>query len=680
MTINLRRTRGTRAVLRLVLGLALGISLTGVLQSASPQYAHAATPTQIIASAGPLNQIFVGNDLSAQIAHTGDSAFEVYPPGVTPGDDGTFLVVNNTLYAPNLTAHGGTATTGWLGTYFPFAPVSQTAVTGSGTTANPFQVVTTVDVGTTGLHIAQTDSYVVGQESYSTSATISNSTGTAQSAILYSAMDCYLGGSDQGFGFVQGSAPSCTVNPNNSPAGRIEQLVPLTGGNNYVEAHYNTVWTDIGAHSPLPNTCDCAILNPEDNGQGISWNTTIPAGGQVTYSHITNFSPLGQQVLTTTKTADSPTANAGGPDGYTISVANPNATSVVLNSIVDTLPAGFSYVSGSSTGVTTLNPAVSGQTLTWTGPFTDPAAGALTLHFRVTVAATPGTYFNNAGANAAGGYTVLSTGNTAPVVVSAAGTLTTTKTADSPTANAGGADGYTISVANPNAVSVVLNTIVDTLPAGFSYVSGSSSGATTLNPAVSGQTLTWTGPFTDPAAGAVMLHFGVTAATAAGTYFNNAGASAAGGFTVAPTGNTAPVVVGSVIAGTCNVTAKLRGPFYINGTYTAEPSIDAQISRTLGGLHRELFTSTLGSVNVQNAQTTSCGNVGTASASATFTGTASGGSGAYSLGDVVTTTLADSSPTTITEVTDIWNAAHTIQKTHSVGIYNDGPNSYLITS
>jgi uncharacterized repeat protein (TIGR01451 family) len=478
---------------------------------------------------------------------------------------------------------------------------------------------------------------------------------------------------------VQGTTPSCTVNANNSPAGRIEQLVPTTGGNNYMEGRYSAVWAAIGAHAALPNTCDCTLTSPEDNGQGISWNTTIPAGGQVTYSHVTNFSPLGQLVLTTTKTADSGTANAGGADGYTISVANPNATSVSLSSIVDTLPAGFSYVTGSSSGATTANPTIVGQTLTWTGPFNDPAGGAATLHFGVTVASTAGTYYNNAGASAAGGDTVLATGNTAPIVVSIAGALTTTKTADSGTASAGGLDGYTIRVTNPTTTSVTLNSIVDTLPAGFSYVSGSSTGATAANPTIVGQTLTWTGPFTDTAGGVVTLHFGVRAASTAGTYYNNAGGSAVG-HTVTPTGNTAPVIVGSVVGNACNVTAKLRGPYYLNGTYAAEPSIDALINQAPGGVHRELFASPQGGVNVQNTQTTSCTNVGTTSASVTFTGTAFGGSGAYSKYDVVTTTLSYLNPTTITEVTDIWDATHTVLKAHSVGYYNVSANSYLITS
>ena len=48
---------------------------------------------------------------------------------------------------------------------------------------------------------------------------------------------------------------------------------------------------------------------------------------------------------------------------------------MTLNSITDMLPQGFSYIAGSSTGATTANPTVGGQTLTWNGPFTVPGGG-----------------------------------------------------------------------------------------------------------------------------------------------------------------------------------------------------------------------------------------------------------------------------------------------------------------
>ena len=91
------------------------------------------------------------------------------------------------------------------------------------------------------------------------------------------------------------------------------------------------------AQTDFPDTCECATF--QDNGAGLSWALSIPAGQSRTVSHLTNFSPLGVTPLVTTKTADSPTVAAGGQDGYTITVSNPNATSAALASVTDVLPA-----------------------------------------------------------------------------------------------------------------------------------------------------------------------------------------------------------------------------------------------------------------------------------------------------------------------------------------------------
>ena len=39
------------------------------------------TAFTVIDSAGPLNEIFIGEDLAAQISHVGDASQEIYPPG-----------------------------------------------------------------------------------------------------------------------------------------------------------------------------------------------------------------------------------------------------------------------------------------------------------------------------------------------------------------------------------------------------------------------------------------------------------------------------------------------------------------------------------------------------------------------------------------------------------------------
>jgi uncharacterized repeat protein (TIGR01451 family) len=397
-----------------------------------PVPAELQTDVQIISSAGPLNQIFLGVDVAAQIAHTGDASYEVYPPGTTPADYGTFIVVGGALYAPDFAGHGSTAT-GSIGAYTPFTPISQSAVSGSGTSGDPFAVTTVVGVGATGLTITQVDSYVIGQESYRTDVTVANGGGPV-SAILYRAMDCFLGGSDSGFGFVTGNSVGCSTNADNTPPDRIEQLVPLSGGNSYYQAGYSEVWAAIGTHQPFNNTCRCT--EQIDNGAGLSWNIDIPAGGSVTRSNLTVFSPLGAQALFVGKTADAANATAGGADGYTITVTNPNAAAATLSSIVDTLPAGFSYTPGSSSGATTADPTVAGQVLTWPGPINVPAGGAVSLHFAVTVSTVDGIYFNQATADA-GGQTVAGTGPTAPITIGGGGPPPPTNAIPAPTLGTG---------------------------------------------------------------------------------------------------------------------------------------------------------------------------------------------------------------------------------------------------
>ena len=98
--------------------------------------------------------------------------------------------------------------------------------------------------------------------------------------------------------------------------------------------------------------------------------------------------------LTAQIAADSSIAPAGGTDGYTVTIHNPNSQGVTLNSISAVLPAGFSYTGGSTTGATTADPSFDSetQTATWNGPFTDPSKASLSLHFDVGVSDQVGQY------------------------------------------------------------------------------------------------------------------------------------------------------------------------------------------------------------------------------------------------------------------------------------------------
>jgi uncharacterized repeat protein (TIGR01451 family) len=403
-------------------------AISGLCLAAALILPAAALGDQTITSAGPLTAIGITSDLNCSVNHTGDSEGEWY------GDTacGTLIASGGTLYGPASIPAGDSASPRTA-----YTPVSQSNITGTGTNVDPFKITTVVDLGTSNLRLTETDTYVVGQESYRTDMQLLNNGGSSANAIIYHAGDCFLANSDTGYGAhdLNTGSVSCveSVDDGNGgtvPGTRIEQFLPLSAGSNSYENDYDTVWARIGAQMAFDDSCLCD--EDIDNGIGVSWNVTLGAGQSASRSTLTTFSPTGQVPLVTAKSADSSTVSQGGSDGYTITISNPNTSAVALTSITDTLPAGFSYTAGSTTGVTTNNPTINGQDLTWSGSFSVPAAsgqtpGTVTLHFGVTASNTPGDYFNNAGATS-DTHTVAPTGDTAQVtVLGATHTLTVTK-------------------------------------------------------------------------------------------------------------------------------------------------------------------------------------------------------------------------------------------------------------
>lgn len=274
--------------------MVLGIAALSAA-AAAPDAGAAMASVDIGSPSGPLTHVAVGADLSCQIQHTGDTALEFYPSGRTPGDCGTFVASGGKLFGPDFANHESTAADNVTsGAYTPFASAGQGARTGTGTTASPFRVTTNATAPGGNLEITQIDSYVQGQESYRTDVGIKNTGGAAQSIVIYRAGDCYLQNSDIGAGFTgSGGAVGCSANPNNSPPGRIEEWVPITPGNNFLEAKYSDVWSAIATQAPFPNAC-ARCGESIDNGSGISWSATIQPGQTAVFSHYTTFSPTGQ--------------------------------------------------------------------------------------------------------------------------------------------------------------------------------------------------------------------------------------------------------------------------------------------------------------------------------------------------------------------------------------------------
>ena len=103
---------------------------------------------------------------------------------------------------------------------------------------------------------------------------------------------------------------------------------------------------------------------------------------------------------------------------YTITVENRGDKSKKVTKIEDELPPGFTYIALSTGGVTSADPGISGQSLTWnlggSGPTLEPGQSA-TLTFDADASVAEGNYCNEAWVDPGG--TKTSTGKTARVQV-----------------------------------------------------------------------------------------------------------------------------------------------------------------------------------------------------------------------------------------------------------------------
>jgi hypothetical protein len=240
-----------------------------------------ATAEKVIRSDGPLTSIWIGNDLSCQVDHEGNGEGGEFFGGDTTtlegvSDCGTRLAVGDTVF----------------GLYYEdYIPVSQSDVVGLGTMRSPFKITTKVDVGDTGLRIIQTDSYVVGQNFYTTQVTVKNRGTSLQDVILYKWGDCYLNLRDE---FTRGDvdqtrfgdAPVCESTDPALP-GEIS-LLPRSGGSTYQAGDLDATYAapDNVPPSPYENTCD-ACPDEIDSGLGLSWEFSIGPGVSKSKTHRT---------------------------------------------------------------------------------------------------------------------------------------------------------------------------------------------------------------------------------------------------------------------------------------------------------------------------------------------------------------------------------------------------------
>lgn len=281
-------------------GVRFAVALVAALLAAItyPVVAEA-QPQQVITSSGPYTAIYLDDDLGCQVQASGDDSPSFFG-GTDPGACGTFLAIPTQANVSSSMLFGPSPPSGVSPT--PYTPVSQSSVTGAGTSASPYTVTTTVtadDSSSTPLaSVTETATYVVGQPFYDTTIAVTNQTRTTLTATLYHAGDCFLANLDTGYGAYDSptNSPVCTLEPNNNPHARIMAFSPLgtadfaASAANYIEGLFSTVWSDVTSDgTQFPDTVD-GTTN-EDNGMGLSWALSMASKQTQTMEVRTTVSP-----------------------------------------------------------------------------------------------------------------------------------------------------------------------------------------------------------------------------------------------------------------------------------------------------------------------------------------------------------------------------------------------------
>jgi hypothetical protein len=365
-------------------------------------------PAVVGASAEETAVSFPGSPLTVSVGPLGQCQSNYpthgnnfFPEGSPLGDCGFFLAfpTAGTGQPPELQK----TTWGFSGTAGPhlpldgeggneYVPVSQSAVSGSGTTASPYTQTTVFKVSSAGHDyalITETTTYVNGEPQFVSTFNVKNVT-TPKETIYFRAIyagDLYVNGNDFGSGVFLAGPPKFIGGLNTATGiigGFVEAGPPSPPWSSFQEACWNQtpefrcegavpsdngIWHDVRSTADQPRAFNESIEPAEiDNAAGVEWDQLrekgLAAEQEQTFTIINRtqvpstlqIRPVNQTLtqgqtetinVTALDIANQP--YAGKSVRYTVSGANPQSGSVVLNA---TGQAQISYV-GHNAGIDT---------------------------------------------------------------------------------------------------------------------------------------------------------------------------------------------------------------------------------------------------------------------------------------------------------------------------------------
>jgi len=284
----------TRVLLTLLLALSCWAQPAAADAKAQKALSAAAgaPPAVTLINGSPLT-IHVGADFSFQVFNsTVPGQGQIFPSGTAPtgatADMGWFVRSAGTLFAPDFSAHESGTATGGIGVNTPFSAIAVSAVSGSGSSANPFRVTVTGTAGASGLTVSQQVEYVNGENFFRKNFTLTNAGSASLTPTVILGGDIFLAAADSGRTFREAQSGSPGGQDCASPPTYTILYIPLTPADRYTGAFYNTVWTQIGA-GQLDNALAPGCI---DNGAALQWNRSLAAGQGVTLQAATSFGQI----------------------------------------------------------------------------------------------------------------------------------------------------------------------------------------------------------------------------------------------------------------------------------------------------------------------------------------------------------------------------------------------------
>ena len=264
-----------------ILGLLVSVLLAGLA------FASAAQGATVTIPGNPMT-VFVGDfgTVTARFAGAGSNVF------FSPADNDSPNAGFNLGFPVGFGA--GPINYGVAG--IDFTPVSQGPLTGAGTNANPYRVVTEykvpIDTSTDAAFITQAVTYYNGQSRFFVTYVVRNDSGAPLRFRAGEFADLYLG-DDSGTGIFRAGPPRLVggFNAASGQSGGIEEVIDPW--DRYQEGSYSTVSANLAnlAGPGLTNTIDPSDV---DNGVAVQWDRHFANGlgpsGQATFHTAWSFS------------------------------------------------------------------------------------------------------------------------------------------------------------------------------------------------------------------------------------------------------------------------------------------------------------------------------------------------------------------------------------------------------